>query len=401
MTDATIGLSPSRDTARTSFAILGAIASCHLMNDLMQSLLSALYPMIKSEFALAFWQIGLLTFCFQVTASLLQPVVGMVTDKKPFPWTLPLGMASTMVGLVTLAFAPSYGLLICGAGLIGIGSSIFHPEASRVTRAAAGTRFGLAQSVFQVGGNFGTAVGPLLAAFIVVPLGRHSVAAFALVALVGMIVLTGVSRWHVRERVAAARRKAKPRQNVLAPRRVALSVTILLVLVFSKQVYMASMTNYFTFFLIDRFDLSTTGAQRMLFLFLAAVAAGTIIGGPVGDRIGRRTVIWVSILGVLPFTLLLPYANLFWTGVLSMVIGVILASALPAIMVFAQDLMPGKVGTVAGLFFGAAFGIAGIAAAGIGALADVTSIRFVFELCSALPVFGLLTIFLPKRQELI
>ncbi|WP_172327193.1 MFS transporter [Mangrovicoccus sp. HB161399] len=399
MTDASLGAAP-RDPARTTYAILAAISCCHLLNDMMQSLLAALYPMLKAEFALDFWQIGLLTFCFQVTASLLQPMVGTVTDRHPFPWALPMGMAATMAGLLLLASAPGYGLLVCGAGLIGIGSSVFHPEASRVARAAAGGRFGLAQSVFQVGGNFGTALGPLLAAFIVVPFGRGSVAWFAAAALLGMAILSQVSRWHARERLASARRRAAAPAATLPRRRVAIAVAVLLALLFSKQVYMASMSSYYTFFLIDRFGLDTTGAQRMLFLFLAAVAVGTVIGGPVGDRIGRRTVIWISILGVLPFTLLLPHASLFWTGVLSAIIGVIIASALPAIIVLAQELMPTRVGTMAGLFFGAAFGVAGIAAAALGLIADATGIGPVFAICSVLPVFGLLTVFLPRRAEL-
>ncbi|OCX64719.1 Fosmidomycin resistance protein [Thioclava sp. SK-1] len=388
------------DTAKTAYVILAAISGCHFLNDLMQSLLAAIYPMLKAEFALSFWQIGLLTFFFQLTASLLQPVVGIVTDRHPFAWSLPIGMFATLCGLGLLASAPSYGMLLCGAGLIGIGSSVFHPEASRVTRAASGGRFGTAQSVFQVGGNFGTAAGPLLAAFIVVPFGRGSVAWFALAALIGMVILVNVSRWHIRERLAAAKRKATTNPKRLPRNRVITAVTVLLLLIFSKHVYMASMTSYYTFFLIDRFGLSTPQAQKMLFFFLAAVAVGTVIGGPVGDRIGRRTVIWVSILGVLPFTLILPYANLFWTGTLSVIIGITLASAFPAIVVFGQELMPGRVGMVAGLFFGVAFGVAGIAAAALGVVADATSIETVFSICAFLPILGLLTIFLPRRHEL-
>ncbi|WP_138466121.1 MFS transporter [Poseidonocella sp. HB161398] len=398
MTDATLDMRET-DPARTTYAILGAIACCHLLNDMMQSLLAALYPMLKAEFALAFWQIGLLTFVFQLTASLLQPVVGMVTDRRPFPWALPLGMFATMAGLLVLAAAPGYGLLVMGAGLIGIGSSVFHPEASRVARAAAGRRFGMAQSVFQVGGNFGTALGPLLAAAVVLPMGRGSVAWFAVAALLAMAILVQVSRWHAREHLAARRRKAAA-GPALPPARLRLALGVLLALLFSKQVYMASMSSYYTFFLIDRFGLETGAAQRMLFLFLAAVAFGTVIGGPLGDRIGRRTVIWISILGVLPFTLLLPHASLFWTGVLSAVIGVILASALPAIIVFAQELLPHRVGTAAGLFYGAAFGVAGIAAAALGLLADASGIVFVFNLCAVLPVLGLLTVLLPRKSEM-
>ncbi|TQS73390.1 MFS transporter [Rhodobacteraceae bacterium] len=398
MTDATASR-PHQDGIKASYLILLAISSCHLLNDLMQSLLAAIYPMLKTEFALDFWQIGLLTFFFQLTASLLQPVVGLVTDRRAFPKALPLGMAATMCGLGVLAFAPNYGLLICGAGLIGIGSSIFHPEASRVARAASGGRFGTAQSLFQVGGNFGTAAGPLLAAFIVVPFGRSSVGWFAGAALLGIVILIGVSRWHAQERLNAARRKPQATPKQLPRKQVVIAVSILLTLIFSKHVYMASMTSYYTFFLIDRFGLDTPAAQKMLFLFLAAVAFGTVIGGPVGDRIGRRTVIWCSILGVLPFTLILPYADLFWTGVLSVVIGVILASAFPAIVVFGQELMPGRVGMVAGLFFGVAFGVAGIAAAALGAVADITSITRVFQICAFLPMLGFLTVFLPSRRH--
>lgn len=398
MTDAAV-TPPHQPAADPTYRILLAISCCHMLNDLMQSLLAAIYPMLKAEFALDFWQIGLLTFFFQLTASILQPVVGIVTDKRPLAWSLPIGMAATMCGLVLLAFAPRYGLLVCGAGLIGVGSSIFHPEASRVARAASGGRFGMAQSVFQVGGNVGSAAGPLLAAFVVVPFGRGSVAWFALVALVGMVMLMSVSRWQTRERGAARRRPAALQAN-LPPKRVALAITVLVLLIFSKFVYMASMSSYYTFFLIDRFGLSVQQAQTMLFLFLAAVAFGTIIGGPVGDRIGRRAVIWVSILGVLPFTLMLPYANLFWTGALSVIIGIALASAFPAIVVFGQELLPGRVGTVAGLFFGAAFGVGGIAAAALGVLADLVGIQTVFEFCAVLPVLGLLTVFLPSRREL-
>lgn len=396
MTDATL---PSHRADTTTYAILLSISLCHLLNDVMQSLLAAIYPMLKTEFTLDFWQIGMLTFCFQVTASLLQPLVGIVTDKRPMPYSLPVGMTSTMAGLVLLAWAPSYPVLILGAAMIGIGSSIFHPEASRVARAASGGKFGLAQSVFQVGGNFGSAAGPLLAAFIVVPYGRGSVAWFALVALAGILILTAVSRWHTQAQAAARRRPVKP-GPALPRRKLTIALAVLVVLIFSKNIYMASMSSYYTFFLIDRFGLSTDESQQMLFLFLAAVAFGTVIGGPVGDRIGRRTVIWVSILGVLPFTLMLPYANLFWSGVLSVIIGVVLASAFPAIVVFGQELLPGRVGMVAGLFFGLAFGIAGIGAAVLGAVADVTGIAFVFGLCAFLPALGILTVLLPSRRDM-
>lgn len=386
-------------TDRTTYAILLSISLCHMLNDVMQSLLAAIYPMLKTEFTLDFWQIGMLTFCFQVTASLLQPVVGMVTDKRPMPYSLPVGMASTMCGLVLLAWAPSYPLLITGAALIGIGSSIFHPEASRVTRAASGGRYGFAQSVFQVGGNFGSSLGPLLAAFVVVPWGRGSVAWFALIALVGMMILSAVSRWHSRASKVAAKRKVMGGTSL--PRgRVMLALAVLIALIFSKHIYMAGMTSYYTFFVIERFGLSTQEAQQMLFLFLGAAALGTVIGGPIGDRIGRRTVIWVSILGVLPFTLVLPFASLFWTGVLTVIIGVVLASAFPAIVVFGQELLPGRVGMVAGLFFGLAFGVAGIGAAVLGLMADAMGIRAVMILCGFLPVLGVLTVLLPSRRDM-
>ncbi|GHF38306.1 MFS transporter [Seohaeicola zhoushanensis] len=397
MTDATL---PSHRADTTTYAILLSISLCHMLNDVMQSLLAAIYPMLKDEFTLDFWQIGLLTFCFQVTASLLQPVVGIVTDRKSLPYSLPVGMGSTMFGLVLLSSAQSYPMLILGAAMIGVGSAVFHPEASRVARSASGGKFGLAQSVFQVGGNFGSAAGPLLAAFVVVPFGRGSVGWFALMALTGMLILTLISRWHVQAQAAARKRPAKPAPQ-LERRKVVLALTILVTLIFSKHVYMASMGSYYTFFLIDRFGLSTEESQQMLFLFLAAAAFGTVIGGPVGDRIGRRTVIWVSILGVLPFTLLLPYASLFWTGVLSVIIGVILASAFPAIVVFGQELLPGRVGMVAGLFFGLAFGIGGIGAAALGVLADIEGISFVFGLCAFLPALGVLTVLLPSRRDML
>ncbi|MCB1342402.1 MAG: MFS transporter [Pseudooceanicola sp.] len=396
MTDAAL---PQHRAETTTYAILLSISLCHLLNDVMQSMLAAIYPMLKDEFTLDFWQIGMLTFCFQVTASMLQPVVGIVTDRRPLPYSLPVGMGSTMCGLLLLSSAHSYPMLILGAAMIGIGSAIFHPEASRVARSASGGRFGLAQSVFQVGGNFGSAAGPLLAAFIVLPFGRGSVAWFALVALTGMLILTWVSRWHAQAQVAARKRPVKP-GPVLARRKVVIALAVLVTLVFSKNIYMASMGSYYTFFLIDRFGLSTGQSQQMLFLFLGAVAFGTVIGGPVGDRIGRRTVIWVSILGVLPFTMLLPYASLFWTGVLSVIIGVILASAFPAIVVFGQELLPGRVGMVAGLFFGLAFGAGGIGAAALGVLADAQGINFVFGLCAFLPALGILTVLLPSRRDM-
>lgn len=389
-----------RPIEATAFSVILAISLCHMLNDIMQSLLSAIYPLLRDEFRLDYWQIGMMTACFQVTASLLQPLIGMFTDKKPLPWSLPVGMASTFCGLLFLAFAHSYPMLLLGASLIGIGSAIFHPEASRVARMASGGKFGLAQSMFQVGGNFGTAIGPLLAAFIVVPLGRPSVAAFCLVALIGMAVTSRISIWYVGALTAARARKAADRTLPLPRNRVLLALVVLAFLTFTKNIYMASFSSYYTFYLIDTFQLTNQQAQLMLFLFLGAVAAGTILGGPVGDRIGTMAVIWVSILGVLPFTLILPHVGLFWTGVLSVIIGLTLASAFPAIVVTAQELLPGRVGMVAGIFFGFSFGMGGIAAAVLGNLADSRGIAWVYQMCSFLPVMGLLTVFLPSRRKL-
>ncbi|HQU68266.1 MAG TPA: MFS transporter [Albidovulum sp.] len=385
---------------QTTFAILVAIGLCHMLNDIMQSLLSAIYPMLKDDFALDYGQIGLLTLSFQVTASLLQPVVGIFTDRKPLPKSLPIGMGSTFCGLILLAFAPTYPMLLAGAGLIGIGSAIFHPEASRVARMASGGKFGLAQSLFQVGGNFGTSIGPLLAAFIVVPLGRPSVAAFCLLAALGIFILGRISRWYATALTAAKSRKPADKTLPLPKGRIATALVVLAFLTFTKNIYTASISSYYTFYLIETFQLSTQQSQMMLFLFLAAMAAGTILGGPIGDRIGPLAVIWFSILGALPFTLALPFANLFWTGVLSVAIGLVIASAFPAIVVFAQELMPGRVGMVAGIFFGFAFGMGGIAAAVLGMMADSYGIAFVYQVCAWLPAMGLLTIFLPSRRKL-
>lgn len=391
----------TRTTAQsTVFPIIFAVSLCHMLNDVMQSLLAAIYPMLKEDYALAFWQIGLLTFTFQVTASLLQPAIGFYTDKRPMPQSLPFGMASTMFGLFMLAYAASYPLLLAGAALIGIGSAIFHPEASRVARLASGGRYGLAQSLFQVGGNFGTAIGPLLAAFIVVPRGQASVAWFSLIALLGMIILWQVGNWYGRYRVANAGRPAPSLTLPLHRRRIVTSLVVLALLVFTKNIYTVSFQSYYTFYLIEKFGLGVQDAQMMLFLFLGAMALGTVLGGPLGDRFGSRTVIWFSILGVLPFTLALPYADLMWSGVLTIIIGVVIASAFPAIVVFAQELVPGRVGMIAGLFFGFAFGIGGISAAVLGLLADVNGIEWVYTVCSYLPFLGLLTILLPSKREL-
>jgi FSR family fosmidomycin resistance protein-like MFS transporter len=388
-------------------AVLAAISVCHMLNDVIQSLIMAIYPMLKSALALDFSQIGIITFTFQGTASLLQPFVGYYTDRYPTPYSLVLGMGSSLIGLLLMAFATTFAMVLLAAALIGMGSSVFHPESSRVARLASGGRHGMAQSVFQVGGNFGTAIGPLLAAFIVLPFGQTSLAWFSGVALIAMVLLAGIGAWYgktlkfgngegngngasVDEMLAI---------SSLGQNQVRRSIAILLALTFSKQFYLVSITSFYIFYLIQTFDLTIQSAQIYLFIFLGAVAAGTVIGGPIGDRIGTRRVIWWSILGVLPFTLLLPYVDLFWTAVLSVVIGLILASAFPAILVYAQGMIPGRVGMVAGLFFGLAFGIAGVGAAILGWLADHTSITFVYHVCAFLPAIGLLAAFLPETGK--
>ena len=388
----------------TAVAVLAAISVCHMLNDIMQSLIMSIYPMLKTAFSLDFGQIGLITFTFQCTASLLQPVVGFYTDRNPTPYSLVVGMASSLLGLLLMAVASSYAMVLAAAALIGMGSSVFHPESSRVARLASGGRHGLAQSVFQVGGNFGTAIGPLLAAFIVLPHGQGSLAWFSVVALIAMVLLAGIGSWYGKTIKLKGETAGKELEAIAAisKGKVARSIAILMALTFSKHFYLVSITSFYIFYLIHTFGLSVQGAQIYLFIFLGAVVAGTVIGGPIGDRIGARRVIWWSILGVLPFTLMLPYADLFWTAVLSVIIGVILASAFPAIVVYAQGLLPGRVGMVAGLFFGLAFGIAGIGAAALGELADLTSITFVYHVCAFLPAIGLLGAFLPemapKRQ---
>jgi MFS transporter, FSR family, fosmidomycin resistance protein len=383
---------------QTALGILGAISLCHMLNDLMQSVIPAVYPILKDSYALDFGQIGLITFANQATASMLQPVVGYFTDRAPKPYSLAIGMAFTLAGLVLLSFAPSFLVVLVAVAFVGIGSSIFHPESSRVARMASGGRHGFAQSLFQVGGNAGSAMGPLLAAFIVLPNGQRSIAWFAVTALLAMTILTRVGAWYKAHLVEqAARPRPKPAAGV-PDRKVLRSLAILVALVFSKNVYLASLTSFYTFYLIHKFGVSVQSAQLHLFVLLFAVAAGTFIGGPVGDRIGRKYVIWVSILGVLPFTLMLPYANLFWTEVLTVAIGLILASAFSAIVVFAQELVPGRVGTISGLFFGFAFGAGAVGAALLGVLADATSIDVVYTVCSFLPAIGLLTYFLPNVE---
>ncbi|PLZ00344.1 MFS transporter [Burkholderia sp. WAC0059] len=384
-------------TQQTVYSVLGAISFSHLLNDMIQSLILAIYPMLKDNFALSFAQIGLITLTYQITASMLQPLVGTYTDRRPMPWSLPIGMGFTLCGLLLMSVAPTFALLLVAAALVGCGSSVFHPESSRVARMASGGQHGLAQSLFQVGGNAGSSLGPLLAAAIIIPHGQHSIAWFSAAALVAIVVLAQIGRWYQRHPATKKARGAAPASG-LPRNRVMAAMGVLVLLVFSKYFYLASINSYFTFYLIDRFHLSVQSAQVHLFVFLAAVAAGTIVGGPVGDRIGRKYVIWASILGVAPFTLLLPYANLFWTDALSVVIGLVLASAFSAILVYAQELIPGKVGMVAGLFFGFAFGLGGIGAAVLGQLADATSIDYVYKVCSFLPLIGVLTVFLPDVE---
>ena len=381
----------------TAFRVLGALSFSHFLNDMIQSLILAIYPLLKGEFSLSFAQIGLITLTYQITASLLQPVIGLYTDKHPQPRSLSFGMASTLCGIVLLAFAPDFGVLLVAAALVGTGSSVFHPESSRIARMASGGKHGLAQSIFQVGGNAGSASGPLLAAWIVIPNGQHSVAWFSLAALLAIGVLWWVGTWYLLNLPAfRARAKTQRTTHVALPRgRVVVAIGILLMLVFSKYFYLASITSYYTFYLIAKFGLTVQSAQLHLFVFLAAVAAGTLLGGPIGDRIGRKRVIWTSILGVAPFTLLLPHVDLAWTTILSFVIGFIIASAFSAIVVYAQELVPGKVGTVSGLFFGFAFGMGGIGAAVFGHLADVRGVTFVYQVSAFLPLIGLVTAFLP------
>jgi len=391
------------------FRILLTISLCHLINDTMQSLLPAIYPMLKVTFELNYWQIGRIALTSQLTASILQPLVGLYTDHRPQPYSLAVGMGVTLIGLLAFATAPSYWTVLIAAAMVGIGSAVFHPESSRVARMASGGQHGMAQSLFQVGGNAGSALGPLLA-FLLVK-GQSSMAWFSLLALLGIALLTNIGSWTKNHKSYGARtikidpaklaNAAAPRKHeALPPRKVAIALGILVALMFSKFFYLSSLTSYYMFYLIGKFHLSVQAAQLHLFLFLGAVAAGTFIGGPVGDKIGRKYVIWVSILGVLPFSLLLPYSNLFWTSVLTVIIGLILASAFSAILVYAQDLMPGRIGAVSGLFFGFAFGLGGIGSALLGKLVDLTSLNFVYQLCSYLPAIGILTAFLPNLEPM-
>jgi FSR family fosmidomycin resistance protein-like MFS transporter len=387
---------------RTAFTVLFAIAFSHLLNDTIQSLIPAIYPLVKASYHLSFSDIGLITLAFQLTASILQPLVGHWTDRKPQPFALVGGMAFTLAGLLLLAWAGSFRSILIAVSLVGVGSSIFHPEASRMAYVASGGKRALAQSVFQLGGNAGSALGPLLAAAIIVPLGQGRITLFSLLPLIAMVVLWRVGRWYLRMMALRTHRRSRMQQveHTPLPRRKVIGIVgILLLLIFSKQFYLASMTSYFTFYLIEEFSLSVQAAQVQLFLFLFAAAVGTLVGGLLGDRVGYRAIIWISILGAAPFTLLLPLANPFWTTVLAVMAGSILASAFSAILVYAQLLIPGRVGLVSGLFFGFAFGIAGIGSAVLGALADATSISTVFKVCSFLPLLGLLCVFLPKEQR--
>lgn len=392
MTDTTA----SKIAHDTSFTVLGTIGFCHLLNDMMQSLLPAIYPNLKDQFHLSFAQIGLVTLAFQCTASLFQPVVGYFADLRPMPYSLAAGMVSTLGGLLVLAIAPSYAVILIAAMMIGLGSAVFHPESSRVARMASGGRFGLAQSVFQVGGNIGQAISPLTAAVLVATYGQRSIVWYAGLALLAIVLLFNVGTWYKHHGLARIKHHQASRDSGLPASKIMLAMAILLLLMFSKFIYLACIGSYYTFYLIDTFGVSVQGAQVHLFYFLVAVAVGTLLGGPLGDKIGRKYVIWFSILGMLPFTLMLPYANLFWSGVLAAIIGLVMASAFPAIVVYAQELLPGRVGMISGMFFGLSFGLGGIGAAVLGALADQTSIAYVFKVCAFLPAIGLFAMFLPN-----
>ena len=398
MTDIAIPGAPAKP--RIVFPVLLGASFGHLLNDMLQALLPAMYPILQAGFSLNFAQIGILTFVYQLTASIFQPFIGHYTDRRPMPYSLPFGMLSSMTGLLALAYAPSYGWLLAGAVLLGLGSSIFHPESSRIARLASGGSHGLAQSLFQVGGNFGSALGPLAAAFVILPQGQRGLAWFAIAALAGIVLLTALGHWYSANGHAKRRASAAPaRHAILSQRQVGVAMSVLIALLFSKYIYLAAFTSYYTFYLMEQFSVSTRNAQILQFVFFAAVAAGTIAGGPIGDRLGRRPVIWVSILGVLPFTLILPHVGLSATVLLSVVIGFVISSAFPAIVVYGLELMPGRVGMVSGLFFGFIFGIGGIGAAMLGALADWKGISFVFLICSFLPVIGILTALLPNTRE--
>jgi MFS transporter, FSR family, fosmidomycin resistance protein len=385
--------------AETRFNLLGALSFSHFLNDMMQSLIVSIYPLLKGEFHLSFVQIGTITLTYQVCASLLQPLIGIYTDKHPKPYSLSVGMCFTLVGIVTLAYAPSYACVLVAAALIGAGSAIFHPESSRIARLASGGRHGLAQSIFQVGGNAGSAMGPLLAAWLILPQGQTSLAWFAIAAVLAIAVLARVGAWYKRQHIDRPKAQHAVAVRPVSAVRVRWSIVVLVLLIFSKYFYVASITSYFSFYLIEKFHVSVRDAQLHLFVFLLAMALGTLFGGPLGDRIGRKRVIWVSILGIAPFTLILPYVDLMWVGILTFVIGLILSSAFSAIVVFAQELMPGNVGAVSGLFFGFAFGIGGIGAAVLGGLADSHGIEFVYRICAYLPLLGIVAAFLPNIER--
>lgn len=397
-----LGASGTVSAPAATMPILLSLSFCHLLNDLIQSLIPALYPLLKTEFSLDFTQIGLITLAFQLTASLLQPTVGFYTDKRPQPFSLAIGMGSTLIGLLLLSVAPSYAIVLIAAALVGTGSAIFHPEASRVARMASGGRYGTAQALFQVGGNAGQAVGPLLAAFIILPYGQGAIAWVSMAALLAMFFLARVGVWYganLRPSAKVVAASAEALQSVLPRARVLFLITVLMVLLFSKNVYTASLTSFFTFYLIERFDLPVQAAQVQLFIFMAAIAVGTLLGGALTDRIGRRPMIWISILGVLPFTMALPYADLFWTGVLIIIIGLLTASAFPAVLVYAHEVMPGRVGLVSGMFFGFAFGLGGLGAAVMGGIADAYGIAVVYKICSFLPILGVVAWFLPDMSQ--
>jgi MFS transporter, FSR family, fosmidomycin resistance protein len=400
MTNQSIALPGSTSARPAATGVLGLLSAAHLINDMMQSLILALYPILKGEFQLSFGQIGLITLTFQLTASLFQPLIGQYTDRRPVPYSLPMGMTSTLFGLLLLAYAPNFETVLLAAALVGMGSAVFHPESSRVARLASGGRHGFAQSMFQVGGNTGSAIGPLIAALVIAPYGQRSVAWFALAALLGIFALFKVSRWYVNSgALKSAGRSAKTAASPYPPRVVFGAIVVLLILIFSKYFYIAGISTFYTFYLIDKFGLSVQSAQMHLFFFLFASAAGILVGGAIGDRVGRKPVIWASILGIAPFALVLPYVDLFWTTALTIVIGFMLSSAFSAILVYAQELMPGKVGMVSGLFFGFAFGMGGLGAALLGLLADYTSINFVYKAIAYLPLLGVVAIFLPRRRK--
>ncbi|MFT4017020.1 MAG: MFS transporter [Agriterribacter sp.] len=394
---------PAQNTLvqKTFYTVLFAISTSHFLNDMMQSVIQSVYPLLKQNYQLSFAQVGLITFVFQVTASILQPFVGNYTDKNPRPYSFVAGMVFSLIGIILLAYAHGFGVLLIAAGLIGIGSSIFHPEASKVAYYASGGKRGLAQSIFQLGGNGGSAIGPLLVAAIVMPFGQSHIMWFTLSALLGVFILSKVGTWYKAHLHMHMSKKTVTAEHApaLSNTKIISSIVILLILIFSKYFYMASLSSYFTFYLIDKFHVSIQQSQLYLFIFLGAVAAGTLLGGSLGDRFGRKIIIWVSILGAAPFTLLLPYVNLFWTGVLAAIIGVIIASAFSAILVYAQELLPGKIGMVSGLFFGFAFGMGGLGSALLGVLADHTSMEYVFKLCAYLPLLGIITVFLPDLKK--